>query len=133
MMSLAKYAWGRALLLKFPGLFSYGLVSHEGPTQEQMEKTTCEVMLYGSGYAQGAPEGPPGAKPDKKVSRACCAGHVGVCATDSEASGEHLGVPGTAHFDKLHACCFCVLAVTAGLQLSGFKVCVVMGSASNPV
>jgi hypothetical protein len=70
MMSLAKYAWGRALLLRYPGLFTYGLVSHKGPSQEQMDKTKSEVVFYASGYAQGIPEGPPGAKPDKKVGRA---------------------------------------------------------------
>jgi hypothetical protein len=45
---------------------SYGLVSHEGPTQEQMEAAVCEVIFEASGYSQGAPA-TADARPDKKV------------------------------------------------------------------
>lgn len=44
---------------------SYGLVSHEGPTQEQMESATCEVTLFARGYS--APPATPDAKPDKRI------------------------------------------------------------------
>lgn len=43
MSLLAKYSWGRSLLLRYPAFFSYGLVSHEGPTQEQV--MTCQSIL----------------------------------------------------------------------------------------
>jgi hypothetical protein len=44
---------------------SYGLVSHAGPTQEQMEAATCELLFVGRGYS--APPAAPDASPDKRV------------------------------------------------------------------
>ncbi len=54
---------------RFPGLFSYGLVSHEGPTQEQMECTRTTLDLYACGYSQPPPPGVAAGKPDKQVSQ----------------------------------------------------------------
>lgn len=41
MMALARVPWGRSMLLRFYSLFSRGLVSHEGPTREQMVCWAC--------------------------------------------------------------------------------------------
>ena len=51
--ALAQFSWGRTLLLRFPGVFSYGLFSREGPTEEQMAQTRFEMRFIGHGYAQG--------------------------------------------------------------------------------
>lgn len=79
MMALAKHSWGRALLLKYPGVMSYGLVSHEGPTQEQMEAATAEVVLSASGYS--SPPADPGATPDKRLTLRITMGDPGYLFT----------------------------------------------------
>ena len=38
--SLAKFSLGRRLLLAFPRLFTFGLFSHAGPSEEQMAATS---------------------------------------------------------------------------------------------
>ncbi len=47
---LAARSWGRDLLLHHPRFFTNGLVSHQGPTEEQMKDTTFVTTLYGYGY-----------------------------------------------------------------------------------
>ncbi|KAI8477053.1 MAG: Saccharopine dehydrogenase-domain-containing protein [Monoraphidium minutum] len=79
LMGLAKVAWGRALLLRYPGLFSYGLVSHEGPTQEQMESAQCEVILSAKGY--NAPPADPKAAPDMRLTLTIGMGDPGYLFT----------------------------------------------------
>ncbi len=51
--TLAQFSWGRSLLLRFPRVFSYGLFSKEGPTEQQMAQTRFEMRFIGHGYAQG--------------------------------------------------------------------------------
>lgn len=63
---LANKPWGRDLLLKFPRLFSYGLFTHEGPDERQMEETTFCFTNIAKGYSQGAPQSP-GEEPDVEV------------------------------------------------------------------
>ena len=53
---LAQFGWGRALLLKFPGFFSYGLFSKRGPSQQQMEQTRFEMKFLGEGFSKGERE-----------------------------------------------------------------------------
>lgn len=50
---LAQYAWGRTLLLQFPGFFSFGIFSRAGPTQRQMDETKFQMDFFGDGYSQG--------------------------------------------------------------------------------
>lgn len=50
---LAQYGWGRSLLLTFPGFFSFGVFSKQGPTQKQMEGTTFQMDFFGEGYSKG--------------------------------------------------------------------------------
>lgn len=47
---LAKYSFGRKLLLKYPKLFSLGFISHEGPTEESMKNTKFSITFYGQGW-----------------------------------------------------------------------------------
>jgi hypothetical protein len=48
----AKWKWGRRLLLNFPRLFSYGMFSHEGPSEEQMAATSFSMVFYARGYSK---------------------------------------------------------------------------------
>mmetsp|Transcript_30433 Transcript_30433/g.67516 ORF Transcript_30433/g.67516 Transcript_30433/m.67516 type:complete len:431 (-) Transcript_30433:552-1844(-) len=66
---LAKTSWGRSMLLSHPGFFSAGVISHEGPTEEQMASTTSVTTLVARGYST-KPQAAPGGKvppPDREV------------------------------------------------------------------
>lgn len=63
---LAQREWGRGLLLKYPRVFSYGMFTHEGPSEQQMAETTFAFTNIGRGYAAGAPTSPD-QQPDKQV------------------------------------------------------------------
>ncbi len=45
---LARFGWGRRLLLAFPRLFSFGFFSHAGPTRKQMQATSFAMTFFGS-------------------------------------------------------------------------------------
>lgn len=47
---LARFAWGRKLLLAFPRFFTRGLFSHEGPTPQQLRDTTFAMHFFVRGY-----------------------------------------------------------------------------------
>lgn len=47
---LAKFSFGRNLLLKYPKLFSGGLISHEGPSDEKMKNTKFAWTFYAQGW-----------------------------------------------------------------------------------
>ena len=64
--ALARWAWGRALLLRFPALFSAGLFSREGPSEQQMREAVFMITNVARGYSGGAP-GAPGDPPDIKL------------------------------------------------------------------
>lgn len=49
---LAKFAFGRKLLLNHPKLFSFGFFSHEGPTEETMNNTKFSVTFFGQGWPE---------------------------------------------------------------------------------
>ncbi|KAK9959615.1 hypothetical protein ABG768_009728 [Culter alburnus] len=61
---LVKFSFGRNLLVKFPGFFSFGFFSKEGPTRKQMEGTSFHFIFFGEGYTedQDTTEGKPNAK-----------------------------------------------------------------------
>eukprot|EP00887_Chlorella_sp_A99_P007324 scaffold2.g7324.t1 len=63
---LAARSWGRALLLRFPRLFSYGMFTHEGPSERQLRETTFSFTNIAKGYSKGAPSSP-GEQPDMEV------------------------------------------------------------------
>ncbi|CAN0032255.1 unnamed protein product, partial [Discosporangium mesarthrocarpum] len=46
--------WGRGMLLKYPETFTKGLFSHTGPSQEQMEQTSFEMLFLAKGYSPEA-------------------------------------------------------------------------------
>jgi hypothetical protein len=48
--TFAKFPWTRSLLLRFPGFFSFGVFSRNGPTVKQMEETSVSSTFVGRGY-----------------------------------------------------------------------------------
>jgi hypothetical protein len=54
-------------LLRFPQLFSYGLFSHEGPTEQQMKETCFSMTFVGRGFKDAA-KADSGADPDYQAS-----------------------------------------------------------------
>jgi len=53
---LAKWKYGRVLLEVFPGFFSFGTVSKQGPSKRMAENTNFELTLFGKGW-QGKDDG----------------------------------------------------------------------------
>ena len=47
-LSLSSYT--RRLMLDYPRLFSFGMFSHDGPSQQQMEDTSLTFDFFASGY-----------------------------------------------------------------------------------
>uniref|UniRef100_A0A1I8PW73 Saccharopine dehydrogenase NADP binding domain-containing protein n=1 Tax=Stomoxys calcitrans TaxID=35570 RepID=A0A1I8PW73_STOCA len=47
---LAKFSFGRRLLLKYPSLFSFGFASHEGPSEADMERTYFTMTMKALGW-----------------------------------------------------------------------------------
>jgi hypothetical protein len=47
---LARFAWGRQLLLRHPRLFSRGFFSHEGPSPEQIRSTSFRYRMVAVGH-----------------------------------------------------------------------------------
>lgn len=48
--TLASMPWGRSLLLKYPEFFSFGFFTRDGPTDQQLQETSFEVLLRAKGY-----------------------------------------------------------------------------------
>lgn len=67
--ALASFGVGRYILETFPGLFTFGMVSHKGPTRKQMKGTSFSYTFFGSGYSKKLED--PAAqhedKPDKTI------------------------------------------------------------------
>ena len=58
---LAKRAWGRALLLRHPGLFSLGLFSDAGPTDAFLRKSSFCAVFLSQGWSKAGLDGAAGA------------------------------------------------------------------------
>lgn len=48
---LAKYEFGRKLLLKHPRLFTLGRFSHRGPSDQQLAETSFSETFFAKGYS----------------------------------------------------------------------------------
>lgn len=48
--------FGRSLLLRYPKLFSHGVFSHEGPSQQQLDGTSFSKVFIAHGYRKGPPK-----------------------------------------------------------------------------
>ncbi|GBC00049.1 hypothetical protein RclHR1_03720010 [Rhizophagus clarus] len=49
---LARYEWGRNLLLKYPKFFSFGFFSKDGPTLEQIQQCSFYHRFYAKGISK---------------------------------------------------------------------------------
>lgn len=49
---LAKYEWGRNMLIKYPGVFSYGTFSEKGASLEQLLSASFCTQIFASGYSK---------------------------------------------------------------------------------
>lgn len=67
---LSSFSFGRKLLLSFPSIFTFGVFSHKGPSQEQLDGTSFRMEFVAQGY-DGAPSA--GEKPTK-VLKGCVRG-----------------------------------------------------------
>ncbi|CAO1631693.1 unnamed protein product [Sympodiomycopsis kandeliae] len=54
---MTTFSLGKMLLLKYPRFFSAGLVSHDGPTQEQLDTSSFTTTLVARGYSKDALQG----------------------------------------------------------------------------
>lgn len=57
LQALTSVSWGVQLLLAYPGLFSFGVFSHQGPTAEQLAATTFECLFRVKGYTNASDAG----------------------------------------------------------------------------
>ncbi|XP_071963086.1 saccharopine dehydrogenase-like oxidoreductase [Antedon mediterranea] len=48
---LARYKFGRNLLEKYPRVFSFGAFSHDGPSRQQMAKSSFTFTFYTEGFS----------------------------------------------------------------------------------
>eukprot|EP00897_Mesotaenium_endlicherianum_P010149 jgi/Mesen1/9162/ME000591S08484 len=95
---VAQFAWGRRLLKRFPGAFTYGLFSRQGPTQEMMDGTSFEMLFVAKGYSDASklPAAPREAAlvpPDRRIVSVIRAPEPGYVATPI----------------IMVQCCFCLL------------------------
>ncbi|KAF8054984.1 Sccpdh [Scenedesmus sp. PABB004] len=79
--TLCKAAWGRALLLRFPGFFSRGLVTHAGPSEAQMAATTTTLDFFAAGWSAPPPPGVAPGAPDRAVHAQVTLGDPGYRCT----------------------------------------------------
>ena len=50
MSTLIKFKLGRWLLLRFPRVFTFGVFSHQGPTETQIYETFFDFLFIGKSY-----------------------------------------------------------------------------------
>ena len=65
--TLARFQWGRSLLLRYPGVFSNGTFTREGPTQQQMDSSAFRMTLVGTGFKEAAEANSGEQKPNRRV------------------------------------------------------------------
>lgn len=58
---------GRKLLLTYPRLFTFGVFSHQGPTEEQMAVSTFSIDFFAKGYKNFDEQKSAQEKPDLRV------------------------------------------------------------------
>ncbi|KAJ3673019.1 hypothetical protein LUZ60_006393 [Juncus effusus] len=75
-----KFAFGRALLLKYPEFFSAGLFRKTGPTEEEVEAATFNMWFVGEGFSdEKVLEA--GLKPDKEIVTRVSGPEIGYVTT----------------------------------------------------
>jgi len=62
---LARFAWGRKVLLDYSWIFTHGVfVRGKNPSEAQLQGCTIRTTLIGRGYKSGADTG---GKPDREI------------------------------------------------------------------
>ncbi|MED6110090.1 hypothetical protein PIB30_039721 [Stylosanthes scabra] len=64
---LGKISFGRSLLLKFPSLFTFGVFSKNGPTDEEIESASFKMWFVGHGYSKKSVAAEGNRKPDMEI------------------------------------------------------------------
>ncbi|KAG0329430.1 hypothetical protein BG000_000083 [Podila horticola] len=83
----AKYESGRKFLLKHPRLFTMGIFSHEGPTDQQLAETSFSETFFAEGYSKAIREQHPNegelrqVKPDVSIVTSVSGPEPGYVAT----------------------------------------------------
>ncbi|KAJ3109161.1 hypothetical protein HDU97_008560 [Phlyctochytrium planicorne] len=82
---LSRYSWGRYLLLKFPGFFSFGFFSKKGPNENQLRETSFSSTFRGLGYktliSSGEAQGLEFGKPEYEIITKVAGPEPGYVAT----------------------------------------------------
>lgn len=79
---LARWPWGRKLLLDNPRLFSNGMFSHQGPSSKQIKETSFSMKFLAWGAAAPA-EIPPPPPPSSSAPGAGGAGRASAGAKEA--------------------------------------------------
>ncbi|KAK9816589.1 hypothetical protein WJX72_002324 [[Myrmecia] bisecta] len=80
LQKLANSSFGRALLLTYPGLFSYGVFTKKGPSEKELQGTSFTMTYVAKGYSQGAPTDT-AQKPDRQIVARMVGPELGYVAT----------------------------------------------------
>lgn len=80
---MAKFSFGRKLLLDYPQFFSFGLASKDGPKEATNENSNFEMVFYGVGWKEklSEPTDTFESAPNKKVTTRVVANNPGYGAT----------------------------------------------------
>jgi len=66
--TLIRWPWGRQIMLRYPRIFSFGVFSHTGTSEEQIAQTSFDMTFFGRGFSDAVAAGAgPGARPDREV------------------------------------------------------------------
>ncbi|MBN3296436.1 SCPDL oxidoreductase, partial [Amia calva] len=76
---LVKFSFGRNLLIKHPELFTFGMVTKDGPTRKQMEQSSFCLTFFGEGYTPE--QDPKQGKPNSKIRTQVKGPEAGYVAT----------------------------------------------------
>ncbi|XP_059073456.1 probable mitochondrial saccharopine dehydrogenase-like oxidoreductase At5g39410 [Cryptomeria japonica] len=78
---LGQFRWGRSLLLKYPGIFTFGLFRRTGPTEEEIKSASFKYWFVGHGYSDKSRLLQQGSKPDMEVVTRISGPEVGYATT----------------------------------------------------
>ncbi|EFJ37365.1 hypothetical protein SELMODRAFT_77069 [Selaginella moellendorffii] len=79
---LANFGWGRKLLLSYPEVFTGGVFSKTGPSQEEIDNSSFSMVFVGRGF-KDASKVPPGKKqqPDMEIITRVTGPEIGYVTT----------------------------------------------------
>nr|GME08998.1 probable mitochondrial saccharopine dehydrogenase-like oxidoreductase At5g39410 [Ipomoea batatas] len=76
-----RFSTGRWLLMKFPAVFSLGLFSKDGPTEEEVASASFKLWFVGRGYSDASLASKEGKKPDMEIITRVTGPEIGYSAT----------------------------------------------------